>query len=84
MKSVIVQSKNSSYVDLVTESRLTHRFLHAKESWNTANAKRTYSSIQNHYPSKCKENIREDILNLKNNDKVHKLAKLTSHYEARM
>lgn len=32
-------------------------------------------------PGKCK-NSRKDILNLTNDDKTHKLAKLSSYYEA--
>lgn len=83
MKSVIVKNKNSSYVDLVTDSRLMWRFLRAKESQNTAKANR-WTNIQRHCSSKCKQTIRKDILNLKNDDRAHKLATelAASNYEA--
>lgn len=57
---------------LVTISRLTSGFLHAMDSWNTAEARRGYTSIQKHYLSKCTENIRKDSLHLKNGGKTYK------------
>ena len=77
MKSIIVQSKNSPFVDSVTESRLISRFLCAKESWNTAEAKGKCPKEKRHSPGKCK-NSRKDILNLTSDDKTHKLDKLGS------
>lgn len=78
MKSIIVQSENSPFVDSVTESKLTSRFLCAKESWNTAGAKRKCPNEKRHSPGKCK-NCRKDILNLTNDDKTHRLAKRGSY-----